>query len=529
MKKRTRFLALILHAHLPFVRHPEHERFLEEEWLFEALTESYIPLLRMLQRLLGEGVPIKIAMSVTPTLCAMLQDELLRQRYLEHLDRLIALAENECQRNRADAAVLSLSEFYRDFFSETRRLYCEEWNHDLLALLRQLRDRGSIEIIASAATHGLLPILQQTSGAASAQIALGCDSYRQTFGGEPLGFWLPECAYAPGIDQLLQKQNIRWFVVEAHALEHAQPAARRGTFAPCYTPAGPAAFARDLNASRQVWSAEAGYPGHSAYRDFYRDIGFDLPAEKLSPFAFHGQRFTGIKYHRVTSRDQAKKIYDRAAAEMTACEHARHFVDQCFADIESVVADSWHPILTIPFDAELFGHWWFEGPVFLEQVLRATAESPDTVALTTPAEFLAHNPTQQVVQPCASSWGDKGFLDVWLDQKCSWIYPHLQTAARRMNALAKKYDAKATPEMERMLRQTGRELLLSQASDWPFLIRNETAKEYAAQRVTDHLRRFDQLAGALERGDADPEFLAQCEERDNLFANLNWRRFAVSC
>ena len=526
---RPAFLALILHAHLPFVRHPEHERFLEEEWLFEALTESYIPLLRMLQRLLDEGIPIKIAMSVTPTLCAMLQDELLCQRYLEHLDRLIALAENECQRNRTDVSVLPLSEFYRDFFSETRRVYCEEWNYDLLALLRQLRGSGSIEIIASAATHGLLPILHQTSGAASAQITLGCDSYRETFGGEPVGFWLPECAYASGIDQLLQKQNIRWFVVDAHGLEHAQPAARRGTFAPCYTPAGPAVFARDVNASRQVWSAEAGYPGHFAYRDFYRDIGFDLPAENLSPFASHGQKFTGIKYHRVTGRDQPKKIYHRVTAEMMARQHARHFVEQRLADIESVGADGWHPIMTIPFDAELFGHWWFEGPVFLEQVLRSFVESQDEVELTTPAEFLERNSTQQVVQPSASSWGDKGFLDVWLNQKCSWIYPPLQSAAQRMATLARKYDAKATPETERMLRQAGRELLLSQASDWPFLIRNETAKEYAGQRVTDHLQRFDQLARALERGDADIEFLEQCEERDNLFPNLNWRRFAVSC
>jgi len=527
MTKPAGFLALILHAHLPFVRHPEHPRFLEEEWLFEALTESYIPLLRMLQRVLNDGIPVKIAMSVTPTLCAMLQDELLCRRYLEHLDRLISLAESECQRNRNDAVVLPLSEFYRDFFLETRRTYCEEWNCDLLALLRQLRGSGSIEIIASAATHGLLPILQQTSGAASAQIALGCDAYREAFGAEPLGFWLPECAYAPGIDQLLQKQNIRWFVVDAHALEHAQPAARRGTFAPCYTPAGPAAFARDVRASRQVWSAEAGYPGHSAYRDFYRDIGFDLPVERLSPFAPHGQKFTGIKYHRVTGRDQPKKLYHRPAAEMTARQHARHFVEQRLADLEGIGADDWHPILTIPFDAELFGHWWFEGPLFLEHVLHAIAQSHDKMALTTPAEFLAHNPTQQVVQPSASSWGDKGFLDVWLDQKCSWIYPHLQTAARRMTALANKYESDATPETERLLRQLGRELLLSQASDWPFLIRNETAKEYAGQRVTDHLRRFDRLAGALEEGKADLEFLAQCEERDNLFEHVNWRCFAL--
>jgi 1,4-alpha-glucan branching enzyme len=211
---------------------------------------------------------------------------------------------------------------------------------------------------------------------------------------------------------------------------------------------------------------------------------------------------------------------------MTARQHAHHFVEQRLADIESVGADNWHPIMTIPFDAELFGHWWFEGPIFLEQVLRSFAESQDEVELTTPAEFLERNSTQQVVQPSASSWGDKGFLDVWLDQKCSWIYPHLQTAAQRMAALARKYDAKATRKTERMLRQAGRELLLSQASDWPFLIRNETAKEYAGQRVTDHLQRFDRLAGALERGDTDIEFLEQCEERDTLFPSLNWRCFA---
>src|SRR5207237_8760960 len=156
--RRARLLALILRGHLPFVRHPEHERFLEEEWLFEALTESYIPLLRMFQRLLDEGIPIKIAMSVTPTLCAMLHDELLRHRYLEHLDRLIALAENECQRNRTDAALLPLSEVFRDFFSETRLVSCVEWNCYLLALLQQLRSSGAVVIIACAATLALLPI-----------------------------------------------------------------------------------------------------------------------------------------------------------------------------------------------------------------------------------------------------------------------------------------------------------------------------------------------------------------------------------
>ena len=529
MTRRAGSLAFILHAHLPFVRHPEHENFLEEQWFFEAMTESYIPILRMLLGLRSEGLPVKLTISVTPTLCAMLQDELLGQRYLAHLKRQIGLAESECERNRGNVAILPLSQFYHDFFSETRRIFVDEWNGDLLAMLRQLRDSGAIDVMASAATHGLLPILQQTPCSAAAQIAIGCDYYREIFGADPVGFWLPECAYAQGIEQLLQEQNIRWFVLEAHALEHARPPARRGTFAPCYTPAGPAAFARDVRASRQVWSAEAGYPGHSAYRDFYRDIGFDLPPEELSAFTNASQNFTGIKYHRVTAREESKKLYDRAMAEKTAREHASHFVEQRIADISALSACDWNPVVTVPFDAELFGHWWFEGPIFLEHVLRTVVASEDRIALTTPTEFLAQNPTQQVVRPSASSWGDKGFFDVWLDEKCSWIYPHLQAAARRMTDLTKKYQTKPSPEIERVLQQLGRELLLLQASDWPFLIRNETAKEYAAQRVTDHLRRFNRLATALAKGNAEIEFLTECENRDNIFPHLNWRRFAVKC
>lgn len=506
------------------MRHPEHEAFLEEEWLFEAITESYVPLLRMLLRLYEEGVPAKLAFSATPTLCAMLQDELLIRRYVKHLHELIKLTERECERNRCNPALFRLSEFYREFFSETCRTFCDEWNSDLLAVFRQLRTNGIVELIAGAATHGLLPVLDHTLGAARAQIKLGCDSYREFFGGEPRGFWLPECAYAPGIDQLLAEENIRWFVVDAHALNHARPPARRGTFAPCFTPTGPAAFARDVCASRQVWSAQSGYPGHPMYREFYRDIGFDLPPSELPG----GRKFTGLKYFRITGRDQSKDFYDPAAAQGIAREHAFDFVAQRVTDFHSVSAKNSVPIMTVPFDAELFGHWWFEGPVFLEHVLRNIATRPDEITLTTPGEFLAHNPTQQVVTPSASTWGDKGFLDVWLDPKCSWIYPHLLAAARQMAKLAQKHERDPSPLIERPLRQLGRELLLAQSSDWPFLIRNETAKDYATRRVNDHLQRFARLADSLENGSVDLPFLAECEERDNLFPNLDWRHFAVS-
>src|SRR4029453_1976676 len=132
----TGSLALVLHAHLPFVRHPEHDFFHEENWLFEAISESYVPLLQMMQRLLRRGIRFKITLSVSPTLCAMLGDSLLRDRYVRHLNLLNALAERECERNRADEPLLQLSQFYREFFAETRRTFVDEWDCDMLGVFR---------------------------------------------------------------------------------------------------------------------------------------------------------------------------------------------------------------------------------------------------------------------------------------------------------------------------------------------------------------------------------------------------------
>src|ERR1044071_6735039 len=168
-------LALVLHAHLPFVRHPEGKSFQEENWFFEALSESYIPLLQMMRRLLRQGIRFQITLSVSPTLCAMLSDPLLRDRYVIHLDRLAGLLERECDRNEGNKKLFALSQFYRDFVAETRRTFAEEWDSDLLGVLRQLRGTGAVEIMASAAEHEILPIMHPSPGAARAQIAIGCD------------------------------------------------------------------------------------------------------------------------------------------------------------------------------------------------------------------------------------------------------------------------------------------------------------------------------------------------------------------
>ncbi|MEY2481179.1 MAG: 1,4-alpha-glucan branching enzyme [Verrucomicrobiota bacterium] len=521
-------LALVLHAHLPFVRHPEHDEFLEEDWLFEAITESYIPLIAMMERLVNDGVPFKLTLSITPPLCAMLQDSLLSERYVRHLDRSIDLASREVARNRNDEQRRALAQFYVDLFSECRRRFVDEWKCDLLGAFRQLRDAGVLEIIASAATHGLLPLLQSSPQAVRAQILIGRDIYRENFEREPGGFWLPECAYAPPLDSILQEANLRWFILDAHGLLFAKPRPRRAIFAPCYTAAGPAAFARDRDSSRQVWSAQEGYPGDPAYRDFYRDIGFDLPVDYLFPHS-NGERvrkFTGIKYHRITGHKIDKELYNRDWAKKVAETHANHFFESRSTQLKELRALGLDPIVVAPFDAELFGHWWFEGPRFLEFFIRRVAQDRHKdFSLTTPSEFLASHPTQQIVEPAASSWGEKGYLGVWLDESNAWIYPHLHAAARRMTETARAYSENPPPLAERVLKQLARELLLAQSSDWAFLIKTGTAREYATKRAKDHLLRFNRLHDQLNAGEVDEKFLGDCEWRDNLFPNVNWRYY----
>jgi len=520
------YLALILHAHLPFVRHPEHEHFLEEDWLFEAITETYIPLLRMMQRLVSDGVPFKLTMSLTPTLCAMLQDKLLRERYVQHVDLLLDLAERERKRNRNDLKLRELAEFYFDIFLQSRRCFVDEWKCDLLAQFRKLRETGTLEIIASAATHGLLPLIQQQSRkAARAQVLIGRDMYVDLFDIDPTGFWLPECGYAPGLEVILQEGNIRWFVLDAHGLILGNPRPRRTIYAPCYTPAGPAAFARDRDSSRQVWSAQEGYPGDPAYREFYRDLGFDLSLEHLGPVARGIRKFAGVKYHRITGRGPEKELYDREAAERTTDAHATHFLEQRRSRFRQIAAADLDPIIVVPFDAELFGHWWFEGPRFLELFIRKAAFNQNDFRLTSPSEFLETHPTQQTILPATSTWGDKGHLDVWLDQSNSWIYPYLHTAAQRMTEIARVHEKDRTSLADRVLKQLARELLLMQASDWAFLMKAKTAKEYATEQTVDHIARFNRLHDQFAANDVDEKFLAECEWHDNLFPNLNWRYY----
>ena len=522
------FLAVVLHTHLPFIRHPEHPEFLEERWLFEAITETYLPFLERFHRLANDNVPFRITLSFTPPLPAMLSDGLLQARYLRHLEKLIELSEKEIQRTRWLPPFHRLALFYHHRFTTARRLYVEAYRRNLLQPFAELSNRGFLELIASCATHGYLPLMALHPSAVRSQIAIGVQAFEHAFGRRPVGFWLPECGYHPGHDEFLREFGVRYFLTDAHGVLFGSPRPKYGVFAPVISPSGVAVFGRDLESSKSVWSAEEGYPGDFDYREFYRDIGHDLEYDYVRPYLNgDGARLnTGIKYYRITGKTNEKQPYDPDRALEKAAVHAGNFMFNRQKQVEYLrgVMDR-APIVVSPYDAELFGHWWFEGPDWLEFLVRKIQFDQQAITLLTPSDYFQRYPKNQRIEPSMSSWGNGGYNDVWLNGSNDWIYRQLHRMAERMTAQASSH-SRPDPLTHRALNQMARELLLAQSSDWAFILKTQTHTAYAYRRFRDHLARFSALDDAVSRRAIDEAWLAQREATDNLFSFLDYRVYS---
>ncbi len=520
-------LAIVLHAHLPYVRHPEHEDSLEENWFYEAITETYIPLLFVLESLVEDGVDFRLTLSITPTLASMLLDPFLQSRYVSRLERLIELAEKEIKRTRSQPEFNVLAHMYQERLCQVRHAFLDRYDRNLVQAFKRLQDLGKVEIIASAATHGYLPLLSVDRSAVRAQIRVGVEHYQQVFGRRPRGFWLPECGYYPGLDDLLREHGVRYTILETHGITRARSRSKYGVYAPVYCPSGVAVFGRDPESSKQVWSSMEGYPGDHDYREFYRDIAFDLEFGYIKPYIHpDGIRLdTGFKYFRVTGKGDQKEVYIPEWAEIKAEFHAGNFIFNREKQIEYLasVMDR-KPIVVAPYDAELFGHWWFEGPNWLHYLIRKIAYEQETIRLITLSEYLEEYPVNQVSTPCSSSWGYKGFHETWLNGSNDWIYRHLHQGSLSMERLARSHP-RAEGLMLRALKQAARELLLAQASDWAFMVYTGTMTEYATRRTKTHLSRLARLMRDIEAGSVDEGWLSTVESQDNIFPQIDYRSF----
>ena len=519
------YLCLVLHGHLPYVRHPEHEDFLEEDWFYEAITETYIHLITVFERLARDKINFSMTMSLTPTLASMLMDSLLQERYLRHLNKLIELAHKEVERTRWTPEFQNLALMYVNLFVSARELF-ERYNRNLVLAFKRFQDSGNLEIITCGATHGYFPLMDVAKASIRAQVKVAVSHYEKIFDRKPKGMWLPECGYHPGDDEILKEAGIKYFFSDSHGVLHGTPRPKYGVFAPVYCKSGIACFARDMESSKQVWSSVEGYPGDYYYREFYRDIGFDLDYEYIRPYILpDGVRInTGIKYYRITGPTNEKRPYEPHMAYEKTAAHAGNFLFNREKQVEFLydALGGRKPIIVAPYDAELYGHWWFEGPQWLEFLIRKITFDQKTIKLVTPSQYLAENPKNQVLTPSMSSWGWKGYSEVWLQGSNDWIYRHLHKASWVMTDMAKQ-NQDANGLKKRALNQALRELLLAQSSDWAFIMATGTHVSYAQRRTKDHLLRFFKLADDIKADTIDEGFLKELEAKDNIFPDIDYR------
>ncbi len=507
-------LALVLHAHLPYVR-SEKPGSLEEDWFFQALMECYLPLLNTLEvAALSQIQKPKLTIGLSPTLLSLLEDEELQQRFPKWIKKRLYLLENIPPTSDQNKPAIHLEELIKKQLKQW-----EACNGDLISRFASLQNDKVIDILTCAATHGYLPLLRENPEAVNGQLKTATKEHHRLFGEYPLGIWLPECAYYEGLDLLMNKAGLRYAVLDGHGLLHASPRPRYGIYAPICSKNGVAFFGRDSEATLPVWSAKEGYPGNSEYREFHRDLGWDIPLKELEKIGINDQRPLGLKFHKVTSQKATldkKELYDPKSAKEQIKKDATHYLKGRKAQLEKLEKQMQvKPLLIAPFDAELFGHWWFEGPSFLAELFAQAAK--EKIQFTRLKDFLTCNPQLQLCEPCPSSWGQGGYHDYWSNESNSWIIPEWNKAANAFIQRS-KLEIKADQLSIKLLKYAARELLLSQSSDWSFILRAGTTTELAKNRISRHLERFWTLIKILNNEkEISDNFIQKIESEDNLF------------
>lgn len=561
---------LLLHTHLPYViRHGKWPH--GAEWLFEAAAECYIPLLNECFDLRGEGIDPRITFSFSPVLLEQLGDEEFPALFEEYLQERITAAERDVRyfRERPEEhALIPVARYWMEWYRERLADFTERYDRDLIGALRDLRDAGAIAVQTCGATHGYFPLLGYDESL-HAQVQIAVDAHWRHFRYRPRGIWMPECAYRPGgwkrapvpsddfpegfhlgVEQAIAAGGMDYTVVDAHTVRAGEPVnwylsrflghdvsdpesdpARRVPLSDprsvyetykIHSEVDPAygsvsVFVRDVETALRVWSGTGGYPGHADYLEFHKK-----------------HHNSGHRYWRVTGRKTElgeKGWYDPSRIDELVREQAAEFVRLMETQLEAYrTLTGRRGVICLPFDTELFGHWWFEGPRFLGQVLRGISRSHILQSRTAPEERETRGAGLSVTIP-ESSWGEQGDHRVWLNEETAWTWPMIYEGERVFLELLRSRNP-ADPMEERILKQMGRELLLLQASDWQFLMTTGTAHDYAVERFRDHHQGLMYLAGYLRERRSGPDSmekfdeLCRLESRDRLFPDLDLELWA---
>ena len=517
-------LSIVLHGHSPFIRHPETVSPSQEHWFFESISETYIPLLEVFDRLDKDLIPFRIGLSLSPTLCHMLTDELLIKRYLEYTDKQIEFGAQELKHTSDDPELNSMVKLFYDRIVEKQALFTGRYEKDILKGFDHYQKKGRLELMVTAATHAFLPFYTSYPEAVQAQFEVAISVYRTHFGKFPQGFWLPELGWKAELDYWLRAYNFSYTVVDAHSLAFARPCAEKGSFYPARTPQGVIIFGRDFYASEDM--SKLGQD--PLFRVNLRDQGFELPIEKVRPFLGpQGSRTgTGYKYWASGEDGSGSVMYNPREAAAKAKDNARVFLDSVLSRLKSAGSlMEGSPLSLCAFEADKFGRFWYEGPEFLEALFREGTKNGELQFLS-PAEYLSKLDagTFQTLTPEFSSWGNNGYAETWLDASNDWMYSHTTRALERMVEIAERFPDN-TGLKERALNQAAREILLVLASDWSKMLYKQECADYARNRIEGSLRNFTTIYEALGSNYISTEWLTQLEMRHNVFPNINYRVF----
>jgi 1,4-alpha-glucan branching enzyme len=505
-------LLLVFHAHLPYIRIPLKRFPMQEIWLFQILTESYVPLILKLMELLESGYRFNVTFSLSPTLMSMLDDDYYKMKYRDYLRVVLRLVEKLSRSKNPD--IFRAVYYLRMRIEEVLQFY-ERINGDLIGEFKLLSERGVVNLITTCATHALLPAFRFDEDLVRLQVTTGLEEFHSRFGFTPRGLWLPEMGYFAGLDRILVDIGIEYTFLDAAGIYLSREIPERGSFSPLISDAGLFIFARDMILSNIIWSGKVGYPGDFHYREFHHDYTYSLNDEDLEDSGIERLPF-GLKLYRVTGKDGTKDYYDPDMALKRACEHSDDFIDRILRrarEVHGIIHCT--PFFTLPFDAELFGHWWYEGPDFLDQVLRGISLS-DELQLLSP-EDLINMGSGRRIRPAESSWGKGGVFETWLNPECLWIYPKIAELYKRIRGIA------LLGEHESAIIQAMREILLAQSSDWTFLIDKESSDEYARNRLREHLDGAERIIGSIESGNVDRRFVEEREISYPLFKTLRYK------
>jgi 1,4-alpha-glucan branching enzyme len=514
---------------------------MEEARFFESLSETFLPLLEMLERLDQDRLPFRLGISVSPILCCHLEDSGLLARYVEYLDRQIEFGTAETQRYRNKRRPRELAQHYCGKFRRLRGFFTARCGGNILKALEAFQHKGKIEILAAGATHAFLPFYVSYPEAVQAQIEVALSTHRRHFGKFPQGFFLSDLGWAAGLEKFLRAYNLGYTIVEAHGMVHGSPPAEKGSFYPLRTPHGVFVLGRDYYAAKELREISQGAP----YRDNLRDSGYELPAELVGPFLGQGgaRLPTGYKYRNRGGETGAfltegrvldagdgsppeEDLYDPAAAAARAAEDAGLFLQRRLAQLKAAGAlMNESPLSLCVFKAGDLGRSWHEGFDFLESLFRQGAERDD-VQFMTPAEYLYRQDSCgfQVSRPEFSSQGINGYGETWLDVSNDWMYRHVFRALERMIELAERFPDDSGLK-ERALNQAAREILLAQSSDWPGMLYRQESSGLARSGIEDALRNFTTIYEALGSSYISTEWLTNLERRHGIFPHINYRIF----